>query len=428
MQDLLADANLDFQQDYQVLDKLGKGSFGSVFLARKRTNKLLFAIKIISLTDKDNSKNSNRWTQEAAIHSNLEHPNIIQFKKLIQTAKSTCIILEHARGGDFKTYLESLRAEARRLETAPRPPFSEADLSTLIGSVLQGVQYLHDNNIVHRDIKPENLLFSTVAGDLSRIKIADFGLSVQFHGMDIQNLSANTGTLAFMAPEMFCRQNYSKKIDIYSIGMLMYYIIEGDYPFPVTNKEDRELIIEFAQKPDWKFSEGFWSPEGKDFFLKIVKVNPTDRYDASFALGHPWITRNFEDHAPLTVKEYQSCFLLKTDLRKIFQMVKVIEYLKTKSELAEMKPTSDTSSSTKSPKVTGEDSLTSDNFPKARTSKSNAQKSTNVIFKGKKIIREASRSSFFTMALKAGYVQDCGNSKLKIQNKKQLNPKNQTSV
>ena len=427
MQDLLADVNLDFQQDYQVLDMLGKGSFGSVFLARERTNKLLFAVKIISLTNKENSKNYNRWTQEAAIHSNLNHPNIIQFKKFIQTAKTTCIVLEHARGGDFKTYLESLRAEAQTLDTARRPPFSETDLSTLIGAVLQGVQYLHEKNIVHRDIKPANLLFSTVAGDLARIKIADFGLSVQFHGMDIQNLSANAGTLAFMAPEMFGGEKYSKKIDIYSIGMLMYYVIEGDYPFPVKKNEDRERIISFAQKPDWKFTEGFWSPEAKDFFLKIVKVNPTDRYNASFALGHPWITRNFEDHAPLTVQEQQSCFLLKTDLKKFFQMVQVIEYLKTKSELAKIKPTSITSSSTKSSKVTGEDYLTCDNFPKARTPISNGQKSTDVVY-DQKSRSGKSRSSFYTMALKAGYVQDCGNSKLLIQNKKQSTPKNRTSI
>ena len=421
-----SDANLDFKQDYQVLDKLGKGSFGSVYLARHRTDKQLFAIKIISLTNKDNSKNSSRWTQEAAIHSNLNHPNIIQFKKLIQTAKTTCIVLEHARGGDFKAYLESLRAESKEQGSDQAPPFSEPDLSVLIGAVLQGVQYLHDNNIVHRDIKPENLLFSTVAGDLSRIKIADFGLSVQFNAMDIQNLSENAGTLAFMAPEMFGREKYSKKIDIYSVGMLMWYIIEGDYPFSVKKEEDREKIISFAQKPDWKFTEGFWSPQAKDFFLKIVKVNPTERYDASFALGHPWITRNFEDHAPLTVQEYQSCFLLKDDLKKIFQMVLVIEHLKTQSELVDIKSTNETSAYTKSSKVTGEDYLTCDNFPKTRSGQSNGQPWTDVAF-DQKTRGVASRSSFYTMALKSVYMQDCGNSKLLTKNPK-INPKNRTSI
>jgi serine/threonine protein kinase len=427
MQDLLSDPNLDFKQDYQVLDKLGKGSFGSVYLARNRTNKQSFAIKVISLTNKENAKNPSRLTQEAAIHSDLNHPNIIKFKKLIQTAKTTCIILEHARGGDFKTYLKSLRAESIRLESAPRPPISEPDLSTLIGAVLKGVQYLHENNIVHRDIKPENLLFSTVAGDVSGIKIADFGLSVQFHGMDVQNLSANAGTLAFMAPEMFGREKYSKKIDIYSIGMLMYYVIEGDYPFSVKKEEDREKIISFAQNPDWKFTEGFWSPEAKDFFLKIVKVNPADRYDASFALGHPWITRNFEDHAPLTVQEYQSCFLLRNDLKKIFQMVQVMEHLKTQIELVEIKSTTGTSAYTKSSKVTREDYSTCDNLPKTRTDKSNGQTSTDVTF-DQKTRGQPSRSSFYTMANKSGYVQDCGNSKLLNQNKMQLNPKNRTPI
>jgi serine/threonine protein kinase len=128
----------------------------------------------------------------------------------------------------------------------------------------------------------------------------------------------------------------------------MYYVIEGDYPFSVKKEEDREKIISFAQKPNWKFTDGFWSPEAKDFFLKIVKMNPADRYDASFALGHPWITRNFEDHAPLTVKEYQSCFLLKNDLKKIFHMVQVMEHLKTQSELVAIKSTTGTSVYTKS--------------------------------------------------------------------------------
>ena len=149
----------------------------------------------------------------------------------------------------------------------------------MIKAILTGVKYLHDNGIVHRDIKAQNLLLLT-SKDLSKIKVADFGLSAFYHASDLKKLSAKCGTLIYMAPEILKGQAYSKKVDIYSIGILLWIIITGKLPFKENNRQD---IIKWHMKPKWDFEDGYWSSELKEFFLKLVELDPKERYDVNLA-------------------------------------------------------------------------------------------------------------------------------------------------
>lgn len=99
-------------------------------------------------------------------------------------------------------------------------------------AVVDAVRYCHELGIVHRDIKPENLLMTTRGPD-AILKLADFGISKI---LTEEMLNTNCGTPIYMAPEIWQSQNYNEKVDIWSIGVTMYYLLGGCHPFEGDNE------------------------------------------------------------------------------------------------------------------------------------------------------------------------------------------------
>jgi serine/threonine protein kinase len=89
-------------------------------------------------------------------------------------------------------------------------------------SLLEGVQYIHELSIIHRDLKPENILLESTDLNCTNVKIVDFGLSAVFHLDRSKNDNLKAGTLAYMAPEQAIKQSYSKKVDLWACGIVMY--------------------------------------------------------------------------------------------------------------------------------------------------------------------------------------------------------------
>lgn len=116
--------------------------------------------------------------------------------------------------------------------------FTDEEASTIMRQILQAVAYIHSRGIVHRDLKPgmlyqfineyflDNILVGDV-DDLSTIKIADFGLSAKYDHVSFTTLDQHCGTLIFMAPEVALKKEYSRSVDIWSIGIIMYMLLTG---------------------------------------------------------------------------------------------------------------------------------------------------------------------------------------------------------
>ena len=167
-------------------------------------------------------------------------------------------------------------------------------------NLLEGVNYVHARDIIHRDLKPENILLASLSDDCNDVKIVDFGLSAEQNWRNRQNVRA--GTPIYMAPEqVMFGKGYSKKIDLWSCGIIAYQLLAcGQHPCYTPGEVGYcKKLQEIETKPiEWKFPVSF-TPLAKDFFLRLCCYPPSERYDAATALQHPWITRGDSADIPL---------------------------------------------------------------------------------------------------------------------------------
>jgi hypothetical protein len=199
---------------------------------------------------------------------------------------------------------------------------SEEEASIIISHVLSAVVYLHSKQICHRDIKPENIMLSK-ENDLHSIKIIDFGLSAQNFDKLINN--DYCGTYIYMAPEQIEKKLYFISVDIWSIGILMFMLLNnGKHPFYIKgdNRKDFEKKIEVCKI---NFHNKV-SPMAKHLILKLLEPNPSWRYTGAQAIKHPWITRNKEDEVPLTFNEILAKSNNKKILRDLFNICLFMNY------------------------------------------------------------------------------------------------------
>lgn len=294
-----------FSDYYIYLSALGSGSFGKVVRAIDRVSGQEVAIKII----RKKSFKYNKIMQikkEAEILSSLNHPNIVRFISLNETLKRIFLVMELVSKGNLKQYLKNNK-------------LNDLQASQVMLGILRAVDYMHSKNVIHRDIKPENILIPSFK-DFSQVKLADFGLSSQFdqsfnHHME----SRDCGTPIYMAPEQSNQQFYSRPVDLWSCGILMYTLIANNHPL-ADPTESKKSYLDKLKSPKWKFPESF-PAIAKNLFLKLVELSPIERYTAMQALNHPWILRQ-EVKVPLTsfekFKLYDEMLKIKGILFPIF--------------------------------------------------------------------------------------------------------------
>jgi len=165
----------------------------------------------------------------------MNHPNIIKAYEVVNTLKEARFICGLTEGQNLSRYI--LAGER----------FSEKQLATLIYSLLKGIQYIHNNGIVHRDLKPENIMLKISEGTV-HAKITDFGLSRVILPRDL--LIEQSGTLLFMAPEILLKYGYGQEVDLWSLGITLYYVLTRDYPFETNDKMNIKEILNYDAQKD----------------------------------------------------------------------------------------------------------------------------------------------------------------------------------
>ena len=286
IKELEYDFPFEIGNDLKFIEIIDKGGFGIVLhVLDKQTNKEI-AVKVINKIGKSHEYIEKK-KKEIIILRKLNHPNIVKFYGFMETNNQLLIKMEYIKYGTLKHWINN------------RENITEEEASTIIRKILSAVEYLHNKQICHRDIKPGNIMISK-KNDLNSIKIIDFGLSNQ----NFKNLVNNdySGTYIYMAPELIEKKLYFISIDIWSIGILMFILLnKGKHPFYIRGDNNKE-IAEKIKKGKIKFYENI-SPMAKHLILKLLERNPCWRYTASQALKHPWITRNFNDSPPKTIND-----------------------------------------------------------------------------------------------------------------------------
>ncbi|KAF5459883.1 hypothetical protein F2P56_019795 [Juglans regia] len=208
------------------------------------------AIKLISQPEEDENLAAmleEQFISEVALLFRLRHPNIITFVAACKKPPVFCIITEYLAGGSLRKYLHHQEPHSVPLNLVLK----------LALNIAHGMQYLHSRGILHRDLKSENLLL----GEDMCVKVADFGISC----LESQCGSAKgfTGTYRWMAPEMIKEKHHTKKVDVYSFGIVLWEIITALTPFDNMTPEQAAFAVSHKQK---KFGERGGS--------KYQQVNP----------------------------------------------------------------------------------------------------------------------------------------------------------
>ena len=286
MNELTTESPYELDKDLKFIKEIDQGAFGKVIHAHEAKKNVDLAIKVINKSGA-NAQLIKQMKEEICILKKLNHENIVKFYGFSETNNRLLIKMEYIKYGTLSQWMRN------------NHDITEDKASLIIGKVLSAVEYLHSMHICHRDIKPENVMISK-ENDLSSIKIIDFGLSAQHFNY----LSNNDycGTFIYMAPEQIEKKLYHFSVDIWSIGILMYMLLnDGKHPFFKKNDKKSDFIKKLKSGKLYFINK--ISFMAKNLFFKLCEPNPSWRYSANLAMKHPWITRNPKDEIPLTFNE-----------------------------------------------------------------------------------------------------------------------------
>lgn len=295
------------EDKYRYVKRLGKGTFGVVYLAEDRTTQARRAIKVIPKGKKGSSVSEIKNEIELLRH--LDHPNIVQIYECYESESSFCIVTEYCEGGELFDFI------------IKRRHLTELMAAKIINQVLSAVAYCHTQNVVHRDLKPENLLLS-VRDDYNSLKVADFGTSTLFTGKSA--MKEKLGTAYYIAPEVL-KKSYGEKCDLWSCGVILYILLCGVPPFNGSNDAE---IMQNILKGTYSTSNENWpsiSEGAKQFVRSLMTYNPEERPNALAALQNPWLKRSIasvSDEQALTVVDTLS------SLTKMHASVKIQQGLR----------------------------------------------------------------------------------------------------
>eukprot|EP01134_Creolimax_fragrantissima_P006534 CFRG6534T1 len=285
LQDLLTPGELEDR--FTVSKVLGQGAYSTVRLAVDKKTGKEAAVKYI---EKKRAFNDMNLEQECRLLRSLgRHQNINAFLGLYENKKFYMIVLEYMEGGEL---LDILIKRVERGACA----YSEAEVALILRQLVSAVEHCHKMGFLHRDLKPENVLVSDEASlgqkkSLSDkpIKLADFGLAVPFtHG---QKLKETCGTPNYMAPERLCRRPYDEKSDIWSIGVIMFILVAGTFPFYGDTDDDIRRCATDPNEPEFGVEfENISKPCVDLIKNKLLNKDPSKRPTASELLRHPWMT------------------------------------------------------------------------------------------------------------------------------------------
>jgi len=273
----------EVEEDYDISAQvLGSGFSGVVRLGTHRSTGEKYAIKSFHRKDKAHEtglKNEGDVKKEAEVYLQLDHPNICRLFHVYEGANSEIsMVMEYCSG--FELY--------HRL--AQQKKFSEPDALTLFSQMVYAINYLHTQNVVHRDLKLENWMYASSEAD-SPLKLIDFGFS-QVTADEDQQMNRPCGTLQYASPELLQRR-YTQKVDMWSLGVILYMLLSGTAPFRTSKRKNDAIIKDICTAPV-RTEGNLWehvSDDAKDLIHRLLSRTVSARPKAREVLAHPWLAR-----------------------------------------------------------------------------------------------------------------------------------------
>ncbi|XP_066520701.1 serine/threonine-protein kinase N2 isoform X2 [Hoplias malabaricus] len=280
-------------RDFSCVAVLGRGHFGKVLLAEYKITGEMFAIKALKKGDIVTRDEVDSLMCEKRIFetvNSVRHPFLVNLFACFQTKEHVCFVMEYAAGGDLMMHIHA-------------DVFSEPRAVFYAACVVLGLQFLHEHKIVYRDLKLDNLLLDTEG----YVKIADFGLCKE--GMGFRDRTSTfCGTPEFLAPEVLTETSYTRAVDWWGLGVLIFEMLVGESPFP---GDDEEEVFDSIVNDEVRYPR-FLSTEAISIMRRLLRRNPERRLgagerDAEEVKKHPFF-RNV-DWGALLAKKTQPPFV-----------------------------------------------------------------------------------------------------------------------
>jgi len=256
---------------YEIQSELGRGAMGAVYKARDPQIGRTVAIKIILMTNQTPEaaeEYKQRFYREAQTAGQMSHPGIVTIYDVNEDAYGQpFLVMEFIEG----TTLESLLAPAKAGQTKLRPPLKQ--LIDISAQVADALDYAHRRKVIHRDIKPANILVTTEG----KAKIADFGIA-KLAGTTMTQTGLLVGTPAFMSPEQITGRTIDSRSDIFSFGIVLYWMFTGKRPFPGDAITEVAYKVVHAAPQPLSEVDSTLPPDLDDILIRCLAKKPEERY------------------------------------------------------------------------------------------------------------------------------------------------------
>ena len=256
---------------YKIIQKIGKGCFGKVYLAQQVLTSTYVALKVIPKTSIKSKNSMKKIKKEVKILKMINNnQNVIKLFEVFDDDTYVYMVFEFVEKGDLVHYFKK------------NPLFEEKELKQFFAKIIKGIKYLHKNNILHRDLKLDNILLDKQMSP----KICDFGISSIY--VPNKKIFDTGGTPAYLAPEVIKAQGeVGPKSDVWSLGVLLFLLSFGYVPFKANDMQvlyNKIIIGKYKIEQDHNLSLSLI-----DLIKKMLVVNLKDRITIDEVVKHNWL-------------------------------------------------------------------------------------------------------------------------------------------
>ncbi|KAF3685854.1 Phosphoenolpyruvate carboxylase kinase 1 [Capsicum annuum] len=266
------------KNDFQICEEIGRGKFGTVYRCESPVTGESFAVKTINKNLLEDSIDRECLIKEPKLLQIVSgHNNIVHLHKIYEDDNFLHMVMDYCPNSDLYDLVSagSLR---------------EPQAAKILKQVASAVHYCHHMGVAHRDLKPDNILFDRNGS----VKLTDFGSAEWFVGCEGSVMNGVVGTPYYVAPEVLLGKEYNEKVDVWSMGVILYIMLSGVPPFyGETPTETFQAVIRGNLRFPTKLFRSV-SSEAKDLLRKMICKDVFKRYSAEQVLRHPWVINGGE--------------------------------------------------------------------------------------------------------------------------------------